>query len=189
MRRVTGGVGLVMVLLWAAPAAAQSLAELTKIVKNIQAQIDTLRARTDGPSGPGWCDPVAKMCSWIDSARVDLDGVQPPGALAPAVAFITGWALRCGDEVTLMATAPVHPRLDVLIDGLPVRAPFQTVMRDDVSTGIEAWCDGARVPPSPGVIVGPVSLTNYAPGEHQLQLRLTDSTGRVQTSNIVTVTR
>jgi hypothetical protein len=174
-------------------ASAQSLPELVEIVKNVQAQTDALRARTDGAASPGACDAVAKTCSWIDAATVYLDSVQVPGETTPPriSAMLIGWAFKCGPQSLSTAMLPTAGTLDVLIDGLPVHSVFAVTAREDVSIVFAPWCGELAGPPvAPGVRVGPIALTSYAVGPHSLQLRLTDSaSGRVQKSNIVTVTR
>lgn len=166
MNLVVRLVVIVGCVLASAPAAAQTVEETRATLQLMQAQTDRLQAALNAQIGE------TKMRVTIDSATVALGDV-----------VVYGWAFRCGTASLRAASGPLPARLDVLIDGLPTHAYFNTHPRADVVAAGAAVCGAEGVPADSGVMML-VNLRAYPAGPHRLAFRLTDDvTGAVQDSD------
>jgi hypothetical protein len=173
MKTIRAAVMMAVLVVSLAPtASAQTIDDLLATLKLMQAQTDRLQAAMNAHL------VETKMRAVIDSTRVELGDV-----------YVYGWAFRCGTTSLRSATLPLPARLDVLIDGLPNKAYFNTAPRPDVVLAGAAVCGAEGVPADAGVMML-VNLRAYPTGPHDLAFRLTDDvTGAVAYSNTVTVIR
>lgn len=148
------------------------LAHVT-MMKTMQQQVDKLQERMDGPGEK--------------YMRATIDYVQQGG---PRTASIQGWAFACG---------AAEDRLVLFVDGIATVqtgvSAYLRIPRADVGAAYDAFCAGL-VPTSyvPHQTAGFHTLIDLAPfgagprndGEHEFQIRIYDTWGRMVRSNTVT---
>jgi len=164
MKRILFGVVLA-VFFCSIPAKAQTIGDLNKSLKLMQAEIDRLQTALNADLGE------ARLGGWLDNFTQNGDRGQ--------FVLVVGWALACGD---------LEPITQVMIDGVIAETTFVArYQRFDVSGAYSAYCipyGGLR--PDVGATFL-VDLSNYGPGQHTIQLRIRDSRGFVVKTNTISV--
>lgn len=157
------------IIVWSAPAFAQSPADMHKSLVLLQEQVDRLQSTHNAQIGSG------NLATYLDIAMIIPDPV-----IGTSVS-VWGWALQCGSQ---------EPIAQVAIDGILADNVFPAhLRRPDVVAVYGPYCASLGGVRADTGIAFEVDLSHYASGPHTVQLRIHDARGAMGWSNIVTVTK
>lgn len=180
MKHVQTAAALVVVLFTLLPKTveAQSLpeqkvpdqADLAYAVKTLQAQLALIQLQLNAAIGD------TRMRLYVDVAY---------GGLGSAV--INGWAFKCGPTPTPGLGTPTYI-IDLLVDGMPAHHKYIIRSdRPDAQAAFAPYCAPDGMPGETGFSIL-VDLQHVTVGLHEVNVRIKDRRGAVETSNTVLVT-